>query len=133
MKSNILFSLLIVLGFVACSNAQRADGVIGQNISVEEFSSKINSLTNEQLVDVRTPGEWTEGTLKGAGTIDYYGVDFKEKVSKLDRNQPAMIYCRSGKRAGRAMNIMLDLGFKEVYNLSGGINAWRSKGLEIVR
>ena len=58
---------------------------------------------------------------------------FKEDLDKLDKDKAYFIYCRSGNRSGRAMPIMKELGFKEVYNLSVGIQEWIAEGLPIIK
>ncbi len=98
---------------------------VAQNISVAPFAEKIAS-GNGQLVDVRTQGEYAEGHIAGAANIDIYSETFKNEISNLDKNTPVYVYCRSGGRSGKAMSIMKDMGFVEVYNLEGGMNAWQS-------
>ena len=84
-------------------------------------------MTNGILLDVRTTNEVGQGAIEGAINIDYYSSDFKKNVSKLNKNKAIYVYCRSGNRSGKAMQIMTDLGFVEVYNLIGGYGAWPFK------
>ena len=85
------------------------------------------------IIDVRTPEEFTEGYIENAINIDFYSETFKEELDRLDRGNTYFIYCRSGNRSGQAMEIMKDMGFQEVYNLSTGIVDWISAGLPIVK
>jgi rhodanese-related sulfurtransferase len=71
--------------------------------------------------------------LEGATQIKYRESNFEAKVKELDREKPVYVYCRSGNRSGRAARIMKGLGFKEVYNLEGGILAWQRKGKPVVQ
>ena len=101
---------------------------IGQNqndISIEELKNKIAS-QKYILVDVRTSEEYNNGHLKGSINIDYFSDNFSEEISRLGLESPILVYCRSGNRSGKAMNIMYDLGFKEVKNLIGGYKSWIS-------
>ena len=101
---------------------------IGQNqndISIKELKNKIAS-DNYILLDVRTSEEYNNGHLKGSINIDYFTDNFSEEISRLGLESPILVYCRSGNRSGKAMNIMYDLGFKEVKNLIGGYKSWIS-------
>lgn len=69
------------------------------------------------ILDVRTPEEYSEIRVQGSMNIDWNGPDFKDQVSKLDKTASYKVYCRSGNRSGRAMELMKTLGFKDVENL----------------
>ena len=116
-----------VMIFQGCSNGQGQD--TKTNLDAKEFSEKIGQLPDAPLVDVRTPGEFSEGHLEKALNIDWRGSDFNEKISKLDKSKPVLVYCLSGGRSGAAANKMRSDGFKEVYELNGGIMKWRAAGL----
>jgi rhodanese-related sulfurtransferase len=77
------------------------------------------SASNSKLIllDVRTPEEYSEIRVTGSQNIDWNGPDFQDQVLKLDRNACYKVYCRSGNRSGRAMELMKSLGFKDVENL----------------
>ena len=76
------------------------------------------------IIDVRTPEEFAEGYIENAVNIDFYAETFRDELNKLDKDKTYFIYCRSGNRSGSALDIMAELNFREVYNLSGGITAW---------
>ena len=103
-----------------------------KTIDPSAFQTKIKSLKNEQLIDVRTPEEFASGHLQNAVNINFYSGDFKEQLEKLDKSKPVMVYCKSGGRSGKAMAILKELGFAVVYNLDGGIEGWKEKKLPIV-
>ena len=83
------------------------------------------------LLDVRTPGEVAKGKIAQPTHIDIMQPNFVEKVKKLDAQKPVYVYCAVGGRSGKAMQQMKELGFKEVYNLKGGITAWKQAGYKI--
>jgi rhodanese-related sulfurtransferase len=86
-----------------------------------------------QLIDVRTPKEFTNERIKGAININYYKKDlFKKEMTKLDRSKPVYVYCRSGIRSSRSAKILKRAGFK-VYDLKGGILDWKSNNLETIK
>lgn len=116
----------------SCSNGQDKStaNTIAEDVNVETFQSKIDGA---QLLDVRTPAEWNEGIIEGAIMADFYEDSFKSELEKLDKEVPVAVYCRSGGRSGSAMDIMKEMGFKEVYNLDGGIGAWNSANKPTVK
>ena len=101
---------------------------IMKNLSVDEFKGAMDTLKKGIVLDVRTPGEYKSGHVPGAVNIDWNGSAFNDEVSKLDKSQTVLIYCLSGGRSSAAMQRMKSLGFTEVYNMRGGISAWKSKG-----
>lgn len=86
-----------------------------------------------QLIDVRTPEEVSYGKIEGAGHIDFYDPEFETKISKLDKEKPVALYCAAGGRSAMAGEKLMELGFKEVYDLSGGFRGWQKDGYPIVK
>ncbi len=74
---------------------------------------------NGQLVDVREPDEVAEGSLPGAVNIPLGTLP--DRVGELDRSRPVILLCRSGGRSGKAAQFLVDSGFTDVTNLSGGM------------
>lgn len=96
-------------------------------ISVEEARKMIEDEKdnpNFKIIDVRTPSEYRSGLIDGAINIDYNSSNFKEALEGLSKSNKYLIYCISGNRSGSALAIMKDMGFLEVYNMSGGIIYW---------
>jgi len=130
--SHLSIALVMGLFMVSCSNGQQkaVEGSIAENVNVEEFTQHIG---NAQIVDVRTPAEWNEGIVEGAIMNNIYEDDFEKQLEKLDKEKPVAVYCKVGGRSGQAMGKMNKLGFKEVYNLDGGMDAWKSAGKPTVK
>jgi len=84
------------------------------------------------VLDVRTPEEFQSERLEGAIMIDYYSAEFTARINELDRDTPYVVYCRSGNRSRSAVNIMEELGFTDVSEVRGGINAWVQDGQPVV-
>ncbi len=78
------------------------------------------------ILDVRTPEEFAEGYVENAVNIDFYEDVFPDELEGLDRDKTYLIYCRSGSRSGKTFKMMENLGFKDVYNMKGGIESWRA-------
>jgi len=83
-----------------------------------------------KIIDVRTPGEYNRGRIKGAKNCDIYN-DFSNNIQKFKKEVPYLIYCQNGFRSRNGLKIMKNLDFKEVYELSGGISSWISNGFSI--
>jgi rhodanese-related sulfurtransferase/rubrerythrin len=77
------------------------------------------------LLDVRQPEEYTEGHLPGSELIPVG--ELHQRIEELDRNRPTIVYCRSGVRGANGAGVLLNAGFDDVWNMSGGILAWEGK------
>jgi rhodanese-related sulfurtransferase len=94
-----------------------------ENLKGAEFKTKYNQSKGAVLVDVRTPGEFRSGTIRGSRNIDFMSASFGSQVATLDKSKEYFLFCRSGSRSAQACNLMAKEGFK-VYNLAGGIGEW---------
>ncbi|WP_430403224.1 rhodanese-like domain-containing protein [Fluviicola sp.] len=118
-------ALLFFLTFLSNSFAQRAE------LGAKSFYDSIQSKKN-QLLDVRTSNEYNQGHIAGAFQADWNNPDqFKERVASLDKQQPLYIYCLAGSRSSAAQKWLIKEGFKTVFNLQGGINAWNLEDLPL--
>ena len=115
----------------ACSEAQveSADNIAkvedssNVNVAIEVDEFKVLAQRDDvQIIDVRTKKEFDQGNFPNAVNIDFYGNNFREELSKLDRDKKTLIYCHSGGRSGKAAKLMNELNFKEVYDLIGGFS-----------
>lgn len=133
------FSFLLVIGMASCGSSQgndsntkeQASTSIAKNINTSEFQEMIKSQGEAVVLDVRTPEEVAAGAIEGSTALDFYSTNFKKSLEAMDKNITVLVYCAVGGRSGNAMKMMKKMGFKEVYNLSGGIRAWQSEGKPI--
>ena len=138
-----LLLVLLVAGIVltgGCAEIatpeQEAPAQIIENITPQEAFTLIQDNKNNPdfvIIDVRTPGEFAEEHIENANNADFRSEAFRDELNKLDKNKTYLIYCRSGARSGKALNIMEELNFREVYNISGGIIEWKAEGLPITK
>lgn len=90
--------------------------------------------TYAAIIDVRTPEEWAAGHLDGAVRMGIADADFASQLATLDPAKDYYIYCRSGNRAGQAIDYMRSVGFTgELINGGAVANAAAQLGLEIVQ
>lgn len=124
-------SMAAVLVLGACGGSTATDTQLTLT-SVEDVQSIVEAPPEGLVVlDIRTPEEFAAGHLAGAINIDYYAADFEQQLGELDHDVPYVMYCNSGNRSSNALPVMDSIGFEEVYELDGGIQAWFGAGLPI--
>lgn len=124
-KSLVILSILALSVSCNSQNETSNPDVKLEVIQPKVFKAIIDTATNIQIVDVRTPEECSAGMIEGAVNINFYDTDFRDQVSALDRDKTTLIYCRSGGRSGKAAEVLEGLGFKVIYDLSGGYMNWK--------
>lgn len=126
MKTIIPLLLICSLSIVKCqSQANKAL----KTLSVQEFSKKLRQTPNPQLLDVRTPEEFTVDHIENAINNNVLVSDFEPKTQNLDKLKPIFVYCKAGSRSAKASEKLAELGFKTIYNLDGGIMKWYANGM----
>jgi rhodanese-related sulfurtransferase len=123
----VIAMLASVLLLAGCASG--ATGVT--NMNVKDFSKK-TAESGVVILDVRTPGEFMTGHIQDAQNIDFESGSFESQIESLDKNGTYAVYCRSGNRSGQAVKVMQDAGFKNIYNLDGGVIDWANSGLPLV-
>ncbi|WP_222616904.1 rhodanese-like domain-containing protein [Flavobacterium kayseriense] len=114
-------ALLVTITLFAC-NAQTSDKI--KTVSATEFANNINTAVKPQIIDVRTPGEYSAGYIKNATNIDWLGDAFEAETESLDKKKPVYVYCKSGNRSSKAVKKLEELGFTQIVELKGGISEW---------
>jgi rhodanese-related sulfurtransferase len=121
----VIFCLLIW----GCSNPATSQ--------VEEINNQqLTQLMEDkeiQLVDVRTPEEVSQGIIEGAQNIDFRNADFKSNISELDKKKPIVVYCGAGIRSSKSATLLQELGFEEIYDLTGGFNQWEAENYPVAK
>lgn len=79
-----------------------------------------------RLLDVRTPAEWNEARAEGAVHLDLARIQAGE-LPPIDREERIYVYCRTGNRAGQAIEILEEAGFTDLVNI-GGLGDWQGAG-----
>lgn len=122
--------LFFLLAFFSCKEETTSTTV--EMISPLQVYEAVYGSDSLQLIDVRTPEEFSVNHLKNAQNICVTDDDFRKQVTILDKEKPVYVYCRSGKRSARAAEILKQMGFTKVYDLQGGIMEWQENELETV-
>ncbi len=103
--------------------AQQSNAI--KKIEISRLQKKISR--NIQLVDIRTPKEYSDDHIGNAINIDFNALDFEANIQKLNKNKRIYIYCRTGNRSAKASEKMSALGFRKIYVLPTGIEGWNKE------
>jgi phage shock protein E len=124
-KSNVILFIMMVIAVISCNEANSQIA----NLPLAEFVKTYKDNPNAQLLDVRTPGEWSQGKLESSRLINCNDAKFEQNLSALDKSKPVFVYCAVGGRSSKAAQVLNKNGFK-VYNLTGaGYGQLADKGL----
>ena len=126
-KFSLYLALLCSLLLTACETEAQT------KLTPDAYQATLQATQNVQLVDVRTPDEYRSGHIDGAVNINYYDADFAQQITRLDKEKPLMVYCAVGGRSGKAAAKLTEMGFKNVTDLIGGMNAWKAASKPVVK
>lgn len=118
--------VLVAILFTGIAHAQ-------EKLSAKIFADKLKATPNAFILDVRTPAEVNRSYIKNAVFMDIHDSLFEKRISTIDKKLPVFVYCAIGVRSNDAAVMLHRLGFKEVYDLKGGIINWKLAGLPIVK
>jgi rhodanese-related sulfurtransferase len=100
-------------------------------ISAADLSAKVRGDANVVLLDTRSKEEFAVSHLPNAIHLNYNS--YKEsQLATIPKNSIVVVYCTVGYRSERVGEQLLKLGFKNVYNLYGGIFQWKNEGRAVV-
>ena len=92
-----------------------------EDISVREMLEILKTNSNAILLDVRSKQEYEEGHINGSINIPVYDLEKNAKI-KLNKENIIIVYCSAGVRSKRAIQTLKKLGYKNLYNIEGGID-----------
>ena len=127
MKLHLLFIWATLLSF--STSAQNYATISAD--SAQSLIAYHNLDPNFIILDVRTEGEYNSKHIENGVNLNYYLSTFDEILDTLIKDKIYLIHCASGSRSGNAFNSMQTKGFTDVFNLSGGLNAWENAGKSI--
>lgn len=119
-------ALLLACQFVAVAVA----GPV-RNLSPAEVRDLLQKNSQAFLLDVRTPGEYMQVRLAGAHLVPIDQV--VARVAEIPKNKPIVVYCAVGARSSQVANYLAQLGYSEVYNMSGGVMGWQVRGYPVTQ
>ena len=98
------------------------------SLDVDELKDDISEY---KIIDVRSYNEYDISHISGATNI-HTGY-LENNLDKISDGEKIVLYCTSGDRSAIAASYLLKLGYRNIYNLSGGINAWIQAGCQTER
>ena len=120
---------ILMIGFFIFASCNGQTSNTFEEITPKEFSEKIKAAENPQLLDVRTPDEFSSEHIDNAINLNWNSQDFASKAETYDKSKPVFVYCLSGGRSKKAAAKLTELGFTKVYELEGGILKWKADGM----
>ncbi|MBA2376295.1 MAG: molybdopterin-synthase adenylyltransferase MoeB [Actinomycetota bacterium] len=106
-------------GIPQAAAAEKENGV--PEITVSELKSKMENGSNTYVLDVREPHEYEVANI-GVPLIPLG--ELPDRMSELNQNDEIAVHCKTGGRSAKAVKLLQDAGFANVYNVKGGITAW---------
>lgn len=116
MKRLMIFVILFLGLLVGCSTN-------GEVISPQRAKQMLDTREDVVLVDVRTAEEYAESRIPGSILVPLGSLETLAATKMADKNTTYIIYCRSGNRSADAIEILIDMGYTDLYDL-GGIIDW---------
>ena len=101
-------------------------------LSASEFNTAI-SHREGTLLDVRTPQEFNQEHIEGAGNLNFYALDFYKQLELLPRDEPVYLYCKTGWRSTKAADYLMKHNYTKVYNLKKGLMEWDLNELPLIQ
>ena len=138
----IVSILIISLGFIAgCSSKNKVNNTIQQseetkgyeNIDGKQTEKLLNSDKDVLIIDVRSEYEYEKGHLLNAINLPYDDDDFKSELNEIIdyKDKTVLVYCRSGNRSEKAAVKLVDNGFKNVKNVTDGVDEYDYKLVKV--
>lgn len=125
MKRSAVCLLFSLLPFAAQAEFK---ATLSQDQAWEKISAK--QIT---VIDVRTPAEFATGHVPGAINIPLDQIGQRLQDIPAAKDQPLLVYCRSGRRAGLAEDVLSDAGYSSLYNLDGDMLGWSASQRPITK
>ena len=117
--------------------SEEQNNVVHQVVDVgADAAAKLVEEGKVNILDVRTPGEFSNGHIANAVNHNIHDEAFAEKVKSLDHSKPYLVHCAAGAPGGRswkAVEALKGAGVKTIYHLDGGIVAWQNAGNNVVK
>jgi len=129
MKSRAAFfisALLILLVAVSTTSAHHSYLLTVQQLRAGLTKAPSMAQKGFILIDVRSTEEHATGYIPGTDlNIDFREIKTRHREIGAQLDDHIVVYCQSGHRSNIAAETLADLGYRHVYNVSGGMNAWQ--------
>lgn len=127
MRVKDLLKVLPILLFSLFAQANSAQ------ISAQKLLTLVEKDQAPIILDVRTAQEFEQGHIEGAINIAYDALVNNSNLLEAYRDQPIVIYCRSGRRAQHAHQTLHNKGFTQLTALQGHMNLWQARRYPLIK
>ena len=121
-------TFLALLGAFFVNEVKRS----GQSISSQQLVNLVNR-QRAVVLDVRATGEYSAGHITDAINIPHSSLQSRLKEIEKYKERPVVIVCKMGQHAGSMGTLLKKAGFKDVSRLRGGLSAWQSENLPLIK
>jgi rhodanese-related sulfurtransferase len=128
-----IFLLSVFSGCI--SSTQPPEKVNFTDVTVQQGKEMIDR-GGVFILDVRTQEEYDAGHIRSSIRIPVQDIpqqELNKSLGEIPQNKKILVYCRTGHRSALASEILVNNGFKEIYNLKGGITEWTNAGFEVIK
>lgn len=124
-KIGLVLAVLLALVLAGCGANPGAGAAKVVSLTPAEVQQRLESGDKVVVLDVREDYEFKEGRIPGAKLIPLGVLD--QRRNELNKNDQIIVVCRSGNRSAQGADLLVKSGFKQVYNMTGGMNQWKGK------
>lgn len=115
-------ALLLFLGWACRPSAIST----AESLTPAQAADWLKQNPQGQLIDVRSPEEYAPEHIKGARLIPVQ--ELESRLPEIKKDKPILLYCHSGRRSTQALQMLKDHGFTNLFQVAGGIMAWKDQG-----
>jgi rhodanese-related sulfurtransferase len=128
---SIIFVISLILAALSgCISTTTPEKTQYTDVSIQQAKEMIDR-GDVFILDVRTQEEYDTGHIKNSTLIPVQVLD--KRLNELPRDKKILVYCKAGGRSAQASEILVNNGFKEIYNMKGGITDWTNAGYDVIK
>jgi rhodanese-related sulfurtransferase len=134
----LLFAFILICMTTTAQHPFKYDHTVYKTAYLNEAFRLMDSIQNFLLLDVRSPGEYADtskatfrdiGRIRGSVNISIDSIPSHLDALKKYINEPVFVYCSHSQRSRRVSKLLAENGFKNVYNINGGMTVVNESGL----
>jgi len=130
-KFSLIITLVLIFNLVSFSQNSQKD-IFFKDCSPTQFKMGLDTAHDYILIDLRSVKQYRRSRIKGA-LFARDASDLFNVVKKTDKNKPIFIYCDEGDESLTASALLMRRGYKKIYNLKEGVDAWYNEGYKLCK
>ena len=131
MRYQLIITFITLLTACASADVKPESEKLSGNIEQQQLLNMQSSNEDFLLLDVRSKEEFEQGHIVGAQNISHDELSSKLESITHFKDKNIVVYCRSGRRAGMAIDVLKENDFKHLSHLSGDMQEWQKANLAI--